>query len=331
MKNYIFLGLFILFPFLLIGQQNLQNAEVTVLMKNNSKLTGIVKMDFTHSLHLKIDDETYVLKKKDILIVVPGEAMLENWKDKVLKKDLIVTWKKVWLSVDIIEIGDKSVQFMMDSSRHILPMTEVSKIYPKGQKLSFVSGAQSDKDYSKPVKNSRLNLQIEKEGFYHIFYGNLATKNGIFESPAIATNGYGIQYVLGYQISQRTGFGIGVGYLDYLGLDGEGRPKLVPMFVEARGYLSKKKISAYYNLAVGVTTGIDYVSNNPNTVKPGLYTHPALGYKFGSDNVAFLVDFGVQLSKLRYEFDLSDTFPIGEDTVDFFEIRRLVLRLGIMF
>lgn len=330
MKNFIFLIVFIFIPFLLIAQKGLMHQQVTVLMKNKSKLKGVVKMDFLYSMHLQIGEQTYVLKKNEIIAVIPGDVMLENLDDEVLQKDLLALKNKVWLSGEIIKLDSETVQFKMDTSMHVLPLRQIAKIYAKGQEISILTSLEKDTDYVTPSKLSKLRKQYEKGGIYQIVYGNLATKNNVLEESLFQENGLGLQYVFGYQFTQRFGLGLGVGYLDYFGPN-EDRLTLIPLFVEARGYLSKRKTSAYYNLAVGVTAGTKFNEEFLLSRRPGIYTHPAFGYKIGSDRVAFLIDLGVQLSSVEYEFLFPSFSGIPVKNNQVLEARRVVVRLGIMF
>jgi hypothetical protein len=318
MRKYILLFLLFLSSLALTGQDESSIGQVTVLMQDKSKLTGTLESEQPNKVELNIDGEMYVLKKKNIIAIIPSEILGKSLENGVLKKDLILLNSKVWISGDVLEIDSKIVYFKTNSATHILKSKEVNKIYLKGQKISLLARTNDEGDFMKPLLISKLKRQYTKEGFYHIVYGNLVFDTGL-----------GAQYHFGYQLTKTMGLGLGVGYFDSsnsLSL----RPKLIPIFAETRGYLSNRKTSAYYNLAIGLTTGTKFLDNVPTKVSPGIYTHPAIGYKIGSDKVAFLIDIGIQISSVEYEFDSSE-LALQPISTEVFETNNLVLRLGIMF
>jgi hypothetical protein len=318
MRKYILLFLLFLSSLALTGQDESSIGQVTVLMQDKSKLTGTLESEQPNKVELNIDGDMYVLKKKNIIAIIPSEILGKSLENGVLKKDLILLNSKVWISGDVLEIDSKIVYFKTNSATHILKSKEVNKIYLKGQKISLLARTNDEGDFMKPLLISKLKRQYTKEGFYHIVYGNLVFDTGL-----------GAQYHFGYQLTKTMGLGLGVGYFDSsnsLSL----RPKLIPIFAETRGYLSNRKTSAYYNLAIGLTTGTKFLDNVPTKVSPGIYTHPAIGYKIGSDKVAFLIDIGIQISSVEYEFDSSE-LALQPISTEVFETNNLVLRLGIMF
>lgn len=331
MKNFIYLCLFILFPVLVLGQESATEGQVTVLMQNRSKFTGLITQKYLYTIDLRIDSQTYRLKRKDIVAILPNENIIADVEGQVLKDDLIELRKnKIWLSGQIVEIDDKVVHFKVGKSNHFLRLKDIKKIYPKGQEISFLA-REEDVDYVEPLELIKLKRKFAKEGFYHIFYGSLATKNTLLEDSFLRKNGLGLQYIFGYQFSNNFGLGLGISYLDYYDPEAEDSPKFIPIFAEARGYFLKKKTSPYYNLAVGIGTGTKFNKNLPSEVTPGLYTHPALGYKIGSDKIAVLFDVGLQFTKVIYEFDLTSNGFFQPNQTQVFDTRRIVLRLGIMF
>lgn len=310
---------------------HLTRAPVTLLMKDRSTLQGVIKMDYVYTIHFEMQEGIKVLKKKNIFAVIPGNAVFEDLEDSVFAKDLIIIKNSVWLFGEIIEIGPKSVRFSMENSMFDLALTQVIKIYPKGLDISFLSITKGDDGLIKPVKLEKLKRQFEKNGIYHIVYANVASQNEILEESFIESSSFGGQYILGCQFSQRFGAGFGVGYLDYYNPLVEDRPKFIPVFADVRGYLSDKKTSVYYNLAIGLTTGTKINEDNLINIKPGLYTHPAIGYKIGSDKLAFLIDLGIQMSNIEYEVDVTNPGFSGSTVIETYDTRRIVLRLGMMF
>jgi len=130
------------------------------------------------------------------------------------------------------------------------------------------------------------------------------------------------------------------------------------VFLDIRGYLSKKKFSPYYNVAFGFTNNIlvsggkqdlgntidfwnqldselnlDYSDFKTN---PGLYFQPTIGMSVKAKSLVFLLDVGVQISNLNYtDFDFgfcgfSPTPCTPRPSTEQEKVRRVVLRFGIM-
>ena len=319
MTKYILLFLLLISFISLMGQDNSSMGQVTVLMQDKSKWIGSLVSEQPNKIELNIDGETFVLKKKNIVAIIPSEILVNNLEDGVLKKDLIMLNSKVWISGEILEIDSKIVYFKTDSATHILKSKEVNKIYLKGQKISLLARTNNAGNFTELSINSKFKRQYVKEGFYHIVYGNL-----VFDS------GLGAQYHFGYQFTKTIGLGLGVGYFNSNNSNFFPGPILLPIFAETRGYMSNRKTSAYYNLAVGLTTGTKFLDDISTKLSPGIYTHPAIGYKIGSDKVAFLIDIGIQVSSVKYEFDFREFSP-QPISIEVYKTNNLVLRLGMMF
>lgn len=319
MKNCLYLCLLFLLPISLMGQKDLDIAQVTVLMQNQSKFIGVLEVDLPGKIHLNIDGEMYVIPKNEIVAVIPSEILAESVEKDVLKKDLLVLKNKIWISGEVLEIGSKTVYFKTGSTTHFMKLNEIEKIFLKGQEVSFLSRTRDQVEYTEPLIIAKLKRQFTKDGFYHIVYGDLGFSSGL-----------GVQYSFGYQFSRLMGLGVGVGYHDTLSGSFFRRPKFIPVYAEVRGYTSEMKTSFYYNLALGLTTGTTVRDGTPAQVSPRLYTHPAVGYKFGSDRVAFLVDLGLQLSSAEYNFEIIPT-GTGLNQREVLESNSVVLRFGIMF
>ncbi len=327
--NYLYLYLILLFPISLLGQEKIATAHVTVLMQDRITLHGDLVSEHTNTIHLIIEEENYILKKKNIVGIVPNKKGDEFLGTEVLKKDLIVLKNKVWLLADILEINNKTVFLKAKEATHFLNLDEVENIYSKGQEITLLTGRKEVEKSASILAISKFKRDFVKNGIYHIFYSNISFGNE--DKNPSNTMGIGGQYVVGYQFTQRFGLGLGVGYLDYFkdtffGEEFSNGPQVIPVFMEVRGYFSEKKKSAYYNLAMGLAFGTPIFKGFPSEMQPSLYTHPAIGYKIGSDRAAFMIDLGLQITDLKYTVDF-----FGNQQTQIFEVERLVLRLGMMF
>lgn len=180
----------------------------------------------------------------------------------------------------------------------------------------------SDSEYEYIAKRKREYL---KNGFYNITYGKLLfsnynQNNYFYGSYTHNAQVVAIENVSGFQLSQYVGLGIGVGYMR-LGYNSA----TIPVYTEFRGYFSDQKHSAYYNLGIGLNFGLKSPFSEDLTSKPGSYLQPAIGYKFGSDSCAFMVDLGLQFANVTYINDTESYYSKEIHTS-----QRIFLRLGIM-
>jgi len=236
-----------------------------------------------------------------------------------LAKDLIILNNNIKLKGKIIELNKKQIVFLSNGSKFVLKRKNVEHIYFSGDEVTLIG--QNDGLNASPDTTPGFELipvkQFEKKGFYNITYGNLNFPNENFGIEG----GLGIENVSGYQFNKFTGVGIGLGShkIDYR------NGHIAPVYAQYRGYVTKKRVSPYYNLDVGFAFPIKSNNASFNSSKPGSYLYPAIGYKIGSDESAFMIDVGIRYANysLLYENESSTI----EDS--FFN-RLTVLRLGIM-
>jgi hypothetical protein len=274
-------------------------------MQDQAKLSGLLESESPSKIELMIDGEMYVIKKNDIIAIFPYEVLEKNLEDGVLIKDLILLKNKMWFFGEFVEISSKTVYFKSGSSSYLLDLKDVDKIYLKEKAISLLSRNTNVVNNTEPLIISKLNRQYVKEGFYHIVYGNFITK------------GLGAQYSFGYQFSRIMGLGLGIGYFDPFENAFRQGPMLVPIYTEARGYLSEGKSSFYYNLAIGFTTGTKFIDEVPLSIRPGIYTYPAIGFKNGSNKASFLIDIGLKFSSVSYDYLFSELGAVADFTEEF--------------
>lgn len=129
-------------------------------------------------------------------------------------------------------------------------------------------------------------FNISKVGFINITNSKQETfvrGEGGFYSDLDTTNSYAwsLQTINGYFISPH--FSVGIG----LGLDGYHNPNIntLPLFIDARGYLSENKNSAYSFIDVGPTIRL----GDGSSFRKGMMLNFGLGYKFSIGHKLFLV------------------------------------------
>jgi len=290
---------------------------VTLLLENNEQITGTLVSETMTAFYLEIEEEYHKVKKKKIVGIIPKYVLDKAVSVNTLDEDLIILHNKIWVPCEILEMDNKAVYVKTTNSTSSIRFSEIDKVYPKGQEISYFSSTKKNEKEVIPF-GMKLNKNYVKDGWYHIVHGTLISA-GPNQSEFLG--GIGGQYILGYQFTRTVGLGIGFGYLD-LSRGDFGSPKLIPVFGEIRGYFSDNKTSAYYNLALGMTTGTKYEEEFYDNVNARLFTYPSLGYKIGSDRAAFMIDLGYQITGLEY------TGAAVRNEI--FEFNRVVLRIGVM-
>lgn len=161
-------------------------------------------------------------------------------------------------------------------------------------------------------------------------------EKGLYSATSLGANfadggienvvGLGFHHSSGYQINRMIGVGLGFG-LDAYSLN---RSEMVlPVFAEARGYLSKKKIAPYYALSTGYGFALRNVSQSITEARGGWMIHPAIGIRLGADKgLNTTLDLGYRFQEASFV----RTFLFnGETEVRDVTYRRLMLRMGILF
>lgn len=319
-KNYLLIFLAILLPVFLFGQRSISGMYVTVLLEDQSRLTGDLIGEYMSTVVLDIDGESYRIQRKDIVGIIPKYIIDGAKENKKVNEDLIVLKNKTWLPCEILEIDDKDAFVKMNNYQSYVSLSRVEAIYPVGQEISLLTGLTKNKKLEIPFGVDYQKDYLKKE-WYHIAYLNILTAD---PSRGDLLGGLGLQYVFGYQFTKEFGIGFGMGYIEYSGSFEQDIPNIAPIFGEFRGYLSDKKASAYYNLAIGMSLGTRSRNVLLDRSTPKMFTHPAFGYKMGSDNFAFMMDLGLQVGGVEYS---SST---GATEVSIIDVNRLVLRIGLM-
>lgn len=136
----------------------------------------------------------------------------------------------------------------------------------------------------------------------------------------------------GYKFNRYLGVGLGVG-AHYYYSQGKG---VYPVFAEARGYLTARKVAPYYAVAAGYGFAVKDEDKGIQEANGGLLFHPALGLRIGgSDNVNFIFDVGVKFQRVNYQTIDWGVWRPTDSVVRFADndvfYKRLTIRAGIVF
>ena len=233
----------------------------------------------------------------------------------------------------IIEVNNRKVIIEVSKEHLTINKTEIASIYFQGDVISLINlekrGGRKRVRHAEIEGKTGYNIVSEKEtakrGFYNVTYSSFQFRSdGDFGNNEFS---FGVSNTFGYQFSQYTGLGLGVGYYD--NSESLGRGKIVPVYAEYRGCFSDKKVSPYYSIAYGLSFGTTNSESSHNSTSSGEYFYPAIGFKSGSDESSFIVDIGVRFYKVTYFSEIrgfGGVNEIEETTLN----RNFTLRIGVM-
>jgi len=255
-----------------------------------------------------------------ILFLFSTMAFAFGQEINILSTDLILLKDNSRLYGKIINADNKTFTISIGGEPVLINKKIVKNIFYEGYEI-YTGDVDENKGQDTLVvsRGTLFELvpikQLEKLGWYNISYGNI-------NFPGNSSDGgVGLENVTGFQFNQFTGLGVGVGFqrLDYR------RGRIIPAYIQYRGYVSKRKVSPYYSLDIGFSFAAPERDPNFTSTKPGTYFYPSIGYKVGSNSAAFMIDIGFRFANLTY-FNELELFSSEEK--NFYNVT--VLRLGIM-
>ena len=138
--------------------------------------------------------------------------------------------------------------------------------------------------------------------------------------------GIGLSSIGGYLFIKEFGLGLGIGKDNYSSRQGEG---LYPVFIEVRGYLTKKYVAPYYSVKAGYAFAFTSEKFGITKAEGGLLLSPSIGLRLGGDrtgNIFFELGYKFQKQFIERTADFSTDATI----IDAF-YRRIVFSTGIIF
>lgn len=253
-------------------------------------------------------------------------AQVEN----KLKQDMIVLKNQTRIEGEILEVNKKWVVIKKGSVPFSFHRKKINAIYMDGEVISLMSYSNNALIQGNNDPEFLDKSKFEKRGFYNITYGAIHFQekdfnNIFFENiDIVGGTGFGIENITGFQVSQFTGLGLGIGYHSTGWRD---EVKTAPIYAEYRGYFSMKKVSAFYSLSYGALFAVKNENSRFISSRPGTYFYPAIGFKSGTGDSAFTVDLGVRFGKVFLTEEDNSRAGMSENELSF---RGVGLRIGVM-
>ena len=226
---------------------------------------------------------------------------------------------------DVVKEFHHEVFYLKDGSKlygQLITYGENLKIKLKGGAIIEISKDQirkivQDVKYKKQKVKKEYNFR--DEGIYQSISFGLMPES----SSRNADVGYNLHGSYGVQLNRLFGLGLGMGVDNYTP---GGWEKIYPVYLESRGYLSKKNTTLYYNLAAGYGFTFKNEEFGIDGAIGGMYLNPNLGIRFGaSEDANFYIEAGVKIQQAKFiqqrEWDL-----IRQDIL----YQRFSLKIGLL-
>lgn len=188
-----------------------------------------------------------------------------------------------------------------------------------GDVLSFhKTDVQSTKKDSHQFLLLENGKKIALEGLYQQVDFHLLTGYSDEDRDQLLS-GAGIHYVIGKRRHPLFGLGAGTGLDLYDQL-------ILPIFLDARGFFTKKAVTPYYNLQFGVGIPLSRSSGIP-LERMGILFHPSLGVRVATKRHRFIhFNIGYKMQKATFRQDWG-----WQRNVDRVTYRRTVIGIGWEF
>ncbi|HUR31328.1 MAG TPA: hypothetical protein VMZ69_07835, partial [Saprospiraceae bacterium] len=203
---------------------------------------------------------------------------------------------------------DRGMEFQLATGAIItIPKDQIRRVM---QDTPFVAGTA---DRRERVPYVPKPYDFKEKGWYQNTSGFLNVSN---------LGGAGISHVMGYRFSRMLGIGFGIGIETN---DFTAYRNIMPVFVEARGFLLPKKITPYYALKVGYGFGMANEINGTLEAKGGLHISPEIGVRFGAGDVSYYLGLEYKLQNATFVWNGWD-FSGNTRVTDKVSYRRIELR-----
>jgi hypothetical protein len=176
-----------------------------------------------------------------------------------------------------------------------------------------------NKENEEKLKRVRNMYQINDSAtYYHSLTFSILM--GVDDFGLIAAPSF--HYVFGYQYKPLIGLGVGTGIDSY---NFSEIVNIIPLYLEARGYLYEEPFSPYYSVKLGY--GFPLQTTQILEASGGLMVNPKIGFRLPSrTNVAFVIELGALIQNTEYT--TMGWTGIQRDDVS---IRRYTIGVGMLF
>jgi hypothetical protein len=138
--------------------------------------------------------------------------------------------------------------------------------------------------------------------------------------------GLSATYSAGHRFSRWLGVGAGTGIT---GINLGWGQNIIPLFVEARGFLLKKKVTPYYAVRFGYGFALTNFGYDITEATGGYLFNPEVGVRFGGGRtVSFYTGVGLHIQKATFTTESSFRQEIF---VENYKYKRLEFKFGLTF
>jgi hypothetical protein len=236
--------------------------------------------------------------------------------DSLLQKTAVdVVWLKDGsrLSGTILkwELARGMVLKLVTGAEVNIPKEEISKVY---QDIPYANYSVGDPEFE--IRRNERTYRFREEGLYNNFSWFLNfSENG----------GAGLHFAMGHRFNRLLGVGMGIGFESN---DFFYTRNIVPLYLEARGFLVPKRISPYYAVKLGYGFALENQVNGTIEATGGIHFSPEFGVRFGGRHVNYYM--GLEYKLQNATFTNFDDWGGGQFT-DVISYRRTELRMGLLF
>ncbi len=163
---------------------------------------------------------------------------------------------------------------------------------------------------------------FKDKGYYYSLRLNVIAGND--GSRANGVMGMGVSASAGYRFNHLFSLGGGVAYDRFIWDSGE---NLVPIFVEATGYLSQQNRSLFYNVQSGYAFAFEDDQYLLSDAKGGFMIYPNIGLRWGTEDVKYILSVGYKFQHAEFTYD--SPWNPGERSEQDLLFKRLTIGFGI--
>jgi len=147
-------------------------SKIVVVLEDGLAFEGLIVQWDTMTISLDVEGEILKFYTDKILTQIPS-AVISNSSEKG-EESLIILKDKNWLKGQVLEVSKKSLLVENDEGKLEIPLSNLFKIYPAGQKKDHTESIlHRDESYTyKPISNyDNYEINHVESKIYNITYG----------------------------------------------------------------------------------------------------------------------------------------------------------------